>query len=67
MENLLTTKEAAKLLGVSKQFLERDRWLNPKSPRIQWIAVGVRAVRYDPDTIRAFLTSNTKGKCASEG
>lgn len=40
---LLTTVEAAKYLGVSKAFLERDRWAGA---RVQFIKVGSRAVRY---------------------
>lgn len=40
---LLTTAEAAKFLGVSDAFLERDRWAGA---RVQFIKVGARAVRY---------------------
>lgn len=40
---LLTTAEAAKFLGVSKAFLERDRWAGA---RVQFIKIGSRAVRY---------------------
>lgn len=42
-ERLLTTSEAAEFLGVSKAFLERDRWAGA---RVQFIKVGSRAVRY---------------------
>lgn len=41
--NLLTTSEAADYLGVSKAFLERDRWAGARVP---FIKVGSRAVRY---------------------
>jgi len=40
---LLTTAEAAEFLGVSKAFLERDRWAGA---RVQFIKIGSRAVRY---------------------
>ena len=50
--NLLTTKEAAKYLGVSKAFLERDRWAGA---RIPFIKVGTRAVRYRLGDLDAFL------------
>ena len=40
---LLTTKEASKILGISTAFLERDRWAGAKIP---FIKVGSRAVRY---------------------
>lgn len=42
-DKLLTTKDAAEYLGVSKAFLERDRWAGA---RVQFIKVGSRAVRY---------------------
>ena len=40
---LLNTSEAAKYLGISKAFLERDRWAGAK---VQFIKIGSRAVRY---------------------
>lgn len=40
---LLTTKQAAQLLGVSMAFLERDRWAGA---RIPFVKIGSRAVRY---------------------
>jgi predicted DNA-binding transcriptional regulator AlpA len=42
-DNLLTTKEAAPILGVSVAFLERDRWAGARVP---FIKIGSRAVRY---------------------
>ena len=42
-DKLLTTTDAAEYLGVSKAFLERDRWAGA---RVQFIKVGSRAVRY---------------------
>jgi excisionase family DNA binding protein len=53
---LLTTKEAARLLGVSASFLERDRW---EGARIPFVRVGRRAVRYDPQVIANFLRAQT--------
>lgn len=46
---LLTTKEAARLLGVSPAYLERDRWAgarNGQGASIPYVQVGSRAVRY---------------------
>ena len=40
---LLSTKEAAEVLGVSVAFLERDRWAGARVP---FVKVGSRAVRY---------------------
>lgn len=50
--NLLTTKEAAPLLGVSEAFLERDRWAGAKVP---FIRVGNRAVRYRLSDLNAYI------------
>jgi excisionase family DNA binding protein len=54
-ERLLTTKEAARFLGVSAAFLERDRWAGA---RIPFIRVGSRAVRYEQEALEAFINSN---------
>ena len=53
-ERLLTTKEAAQFLGVSKAFLERDRWAGAQIP---FIRVGARAVRYRVADLEAFMNS----------
>lgn len=42
-DKLLTTPQAANVLGVSIAFLERDRWAGAKVP---FIKIGSRAVRY---------------------
>ena len=52
--SLLTTKEAAQLLCVSKAFLERDRW---KDTKIPFIKVGARAVRYRLADLEAYIES----------
>jgi len=62
MQKLLTTEEAAQILGVSEQFLERDRWAGAKIP---FIKVGSRAVRYDPTVLQAYLTSRTHGSVSA--
>ncbi|WP_223793527.1 helix-turn-helix transcriptional regulator [Marinobacter sp. F4216] len=51
-EKLLTTKEAADVLGVSKAFLERDRWAGA---RIPFIKVGSRSVRYRLSDLTDFI------------
>jgi len=56
---LLTTIEAARYLGVSAAFLERDRWAGA---RIPFIKVGAKAVRYRPADLEAYLE---KQKCYS--
>ena len=53
-DRLLTTKDAAKFLGVSKAFLERDRWAGAQ---ITFVRVGARAVRYKLSDLEAFLDS----------
>lgn len=56
-ENLLTTKEAATILGVSVAFLERDRWAGA---RIPFVKVGSRAVRYRPSVLSAYIDACAK-------
>ncbi|MCP5246830.1 MAG: helix-turn-helix domain-containing protein [Burkholderiales bacterium] len=51
---LLTTKEAAQILGVSVAFLERDRWAGARVP---FIKVGSRAVRYRYSDLLAYIDS----------
>lgn len=64
MQSLLNTKEAAQLLGVSRQFLERDRWAGA---RIPFIKVGGRAVRYSPDDILQYLQSRVRRSTSDTG
>jgi hypothetical protein len=49
---LLTTSQAADFLGVSRAFLERDRWAWAHSP---FIKVGSRAVRYLLDDLETYV------------
>ena len=51
-QQLFTTEQAAHFLGVSKAFLERDRWAGA---RIPFIKVGSRAVRYTLDDLEAYI------------
>jgi excisionase family DNA binding protein len=63
MKNLLTTTEAAKYLGVSKAFLERDRWEGAKThqgARVPFIKVGARAVRYRPEDLQAYIDKQVR-------
>jgi len=52
MQNLLTTKQAAKYLCVSCAFLERDRWAGA---RIPFRRIGTRAVRYRLSDLEAYI------------
>lgn len=51
---LLTTQQAAAYLGVSKAFLERDRWAGA---RIPFLKIGARTVRYDQATLDRYVAS----------
>lgn len=55
--NLLTTQQAADILGVSKAFLEKDRWAGAKIP---FVKLGkTRAVRYKLEDLENFINSQT--------
>ncbi len=54
---LLNTKEAARLLGVSAAFLERDRWAGA---RIPFIRIGSRAVRYRIEDLHAYIAGHAR-------
>ncbi len=53
-QQLLNTPQAAKYLGVSIAFLERDRWAGARVP---YIKVGSRAVRYQQDDLDHYIQS----------
>jgi excisionase family DNA binding protein len=55
---ILTTKQAAKYLGVSASFLEKDRW---RGARIPFVRVGRRAIRYRETDLSTFLENQTFG------
>lgn len=55
--NLLNTIQAAEYLGVSKAFLERDRWAGARVP---FIKVGSRAVRYRLSDLDSYIQSCVK-------
>jgi len=62
--HLLTTTQAAEILGVSKAFLERDRWAGA---RIPFIRVGSRAVRYRLSDLEAYLASRVRRSTSDKG
>lgn len=53
---LLDTKAAADFLGISKAFLERDRWRGPTIPYFR-IGNGHGAVRYKRSDLIAYVES----------
>lgn len=52
MQNLVDSKTAAEILGVSVAFLERDRW---EGARIPFCKVGKRAVRYRLSDLEKYI------------
>lgn len=64
MQQLLNTQQAAQYLGVSKAFLERDRWAGA---RIPFIKVGSRAVRYRQSDLDDFLDSRVRRSTSDAG
>jgi excisionase family DNA binding protein len=63
-KKLLTTKEAAKYLGVSEAFLERDRWAGATIP---FVRIGARAVRYEISALDAFVKSRIRLSTSDNG
>ena len=61
---LLNTVEAAKFLGMSKAFLDKDRC---GTARIQYIKVGSRAVRYRLSDLEAYLISQIRKSTSDKG
>lgn len=61
---LLKTKDAALILGLSKAFLERDRWAGAKVP---FIKIGDRAVRYRLEDLDAYIESRTRKSTSDTG
>lgn len=55
--SLFNTKEAAAYLGVSKAFLERDRWAGA---RIPFIKVGSRTVRYRLSDLNEYIEKQVR-------
>ncbi|MES9826863.1 MAG: helix-turn-helix domain-containing protein [Candidatus Thiodiazotropha sp.] len=63
-ETLLNTAEAAQFLGVSKAFLERDRWAGA---RIPFVKIGARAVRYRADDLNTYINSQVRQSTSDSG
>lgn len=61
---LLNTTQAAFFLGLSKAFLERDRWAGAKIP---FIKIGDRAVRYRVEDLVAFIESRMRVSTSDTG
>ena len=61
---LLKTLEAAKFLGLSKAFLERDRWAGAKVP---FIKIGDRAVRYRMEDLETYIKSRMRMSTSDMG
>jgi len=58
---MLTTEEAAALLGVTRRFLDKDRHIarqNGTPPAIPYSSLGYRTVRYSRADVLAFLAAS---------
>lgn len=53
----MDSSEAAKYLGLSRAFLERDRWAGAKIP---FIKIGTRAVRYRLVDLNTYIQSRAR-------
>ena len=61
---LLNTAQAARYLGLSKAFLERDRWAGAKVP---FIKIGSRAVRYRLQDLENYIESCIRKSTSDTG
>jgi predicted DNA-binding transcriptional regulator AlpA len=61
---LLNTTQAARYLGLSKAFLERDRWAGAKVP---FIKIGSRAVRYRLQDLEKYIESCVRKSTSDTG
>ncbi|EEF79834.1 helix-turn-helix transcriptional regulator [Methylophaga thiooxydans] len=64
MSKLLSTSQAAEYLGVSKAFLERDRWAGA---RIPFIKIGSRAVRYRKNDLDDYINQQVRVSTSQYG
>lgn len=58
---ILTTPQAARMLGVSEAFLARDRWAGKhfgQGPLVPFVKVGPRAVRYRREDLQHHISSS---------
>ena len=63
-QHLLTTREAARYLGVSMAFLERDRWAGA---RIPFVRLGSRSVRYRVGDLDAYVDAQIRRSTSDGG
>ena len=63
-DEMLTSSDAAAIMGVTTRWLTHDRHVaraNGISPRVPFIALGPRSVRYKRADVLAYLDSNRVG------
>lgn len=64
LEPLLTTKEAAAVIGLSASFLHNDRYLakaEGTSPKYPYVKLPSGAVRYRPSDLLALINAGLQG------
>ncbi|HSH72102.1 MAG TPA: DNA-binding protein [Methylophilaceae bacterium] len=61
---LLNTTQAASFLGLSKAFLERDRWAGAKVP---FIKISDRAVRYRLQDLEDYILTRVRMSTSDTG
>ncbi len=63
-KQILNTQSAAEYLGISKAFLERDRWAGAKIP---FIRIGSRTVRYRLSDLENYIESHIRHSTSDTG
>lgn len=64
LEVLLNTNEAARFLGVSKYYLERDRW---RGAEIPFVKIGNRIVRYRKGDLEDYILRRMRHSTSDRG
>lgn len=65
IDALLHTRDAARILGVSEAWLERQRWKGEEPVYVRVGGANGRAVRYRESDLRAYIENNLVAPGAS--
>lgn len=67
MDELLNSKKAAALLGISERTLERLRAVGEGPKYVKFGKAGSASVRYNPTDIRCWIEERKRGSTSEDG